>query len=96
MNNQNYIGAGAEYSQGMSILANTGILISAPSKNKEDIKKEIHNIQVDVEGGEYIFLRTERVSMLSSHHQLGVVDQITGEDESSANSNSDHRPFCTR
>ena len=69
------------------------MLISAPCKDEEDVEKEVHDVQVDVERSEDVFLRTEGVGMISSHHQLGVVDQITGEEESSANSNPDHHLF---
>ena len=72
------------------------MLISAPSKDEEDVEKEVHNVQVDVERSEDVLLRTEGVGMLSPHHQLGVVDQVTGEDQSSANTDPDHRPFCSR
>ena len=72
------------------------MLISAPCKDEEDVEKEVHDVQVDVERSEDVLLRTEGVGMISSHHQLGVVDQITGEYESSANTDPDHRPFCSR
>ena len=54
-------------------------LISASSEYEEDVKKEVDNVQVDVESSKDVFLRTEGVGMTPSHHQLGVVDQITGE-----------------
>ena len=72
------------------------MLISASSKYEEDVKKEVDNVQVDVESSEDVFLRTEGVGMISSHHQLSVVDQITGEYQSSANTDPDHGPFCSR
>ena len=72
------------------------MLISAPCEDEEDVEKEVHDVQVDVERSEDVFLRTEGVGMISSHHQLCVVDQITGEYQSSANTDPDHGPFCSR
>ena len=60
---------------------------------EEDVPEEVDYVQIDVEGSEDVFLRTEGVGMISSHHQLGVVDQITGEYESSANTDPDHHLF---
>ena len=74
-------------------LAKLRLLISAPSKYEEDVDKEVDNVQVDVESSEDVFLRAERVLVFPSHHQLGVVDEITGEDESSANADPDHCPL---
>jgi len=70
------------------------MLISASGKYEEYVEEEVDDVQVDVERSEDVFLRTERVGVLPSHHQLCVVHQITGEDQSSGNSNPDHRPFA--
>ena len=72
------------------------MLVSASGKYEEDVQKEVHYVQVDVERGENVFLRTERVGVFPSHHQLGVVDEVAGENQSSGNSNADHRPLCGR
>ena len=77
-------------------LAKLRLLISAPSKYEEDVDKEVDNVQVDVESSEDVFLRAERVLVFPSHHQLCVVHQVTGEDQSSTNSNPDHCPLCSR
>ena len=57
------------------------MLISAPCKDEEDVEKEVHDVQVDVERSEDVLLRTEGVFVFPPHHDLGVVDQVEREDQ---------------
>ena len=41
------------------------------------------NVHVEVEGSEDVLLWTEGVAVLPSDHQLGVVHDVQGEDETS-------------
>ena len=49
--------------------------------NAEDISEEVDDVQVEVEGRKDVLLRAEGVLVLPSHHDLGVVDQVEGEDD---------------
>ena len=51
------------------------------SKNREEVEEEVDDVQVEVEGREDVLLRTEGVLVFAAQHDLGVVDQVEGEDE---------------
>ena len=59
---------------------------------EEDVPEEVDDVQVDVEGGEDVFLRTESVLVFAAHHELSVVDNVEREDESSDTAIAQHHP----
>ena len=56
-------------------------LIFGPPEDGEDVEEEVDDVQVEVEGGEDVFLRAERVLVLAPEHQLGVVHDVQREDD---------------
>ena len=60
--------------------------------NEENVSEEVDDVQVDVEGCEDVLLRTEGVLVFPAHHELSVVDDVKGEDESSNTAVAQHQP----
>ena len=47
----------------------------------QDVEEEVDDVQVEVESGEDVLLRAERVLVLAPEHQLGVVHDVQREDD---------------
>lgn len=58
------------------------ILVSGGTNDGQNVQEDVDYIQVQVEGCEDVFLGGDAVLVLASHHQLGVVDQVEGEQQS--------------
>lgn len=54
-----------------------------PSKETQDVDEDHDDVHVDVEGSEYVFFWRNTVFMITSHHELSIIDQVHGEEESS-------------
>lgn len=57
--------------------------IACDSNDLQYIKKQSDDIDVQIQRGEDVFLRTERILLMPTHHELSVHDQVETEDESS-------------
>jgi len=60
------------------------------SNDLQNIKEQSDDIDVQIQCSKDILLRVDRILLLTSHHQLGVHDQIQSEDEST--DTSVHQP----
>ena len=60
----------------MSALA---VLIATLTDDGENEKEEVDDVEVEVESGEDVFLRRDRVLVLSANHQLSVKHQVLQE-----------------
>ena len=79
----------------------TGVRLLVPAtagyaNYEEDVSEEVDDVQVDVEGGEDVFLRAESVLVLPPHHELGVVHDVQREDQSSDTAVAQHDPPARR
>ena len=59
------------------------------SHNHQDVHEQVDHVQVDVQGGEDVFLGAEGVLVAAAHHQLGVIHDVQGENQGSGRSISD-------
>lgn len=57
-------------------------LTARVANDGEDVSEKIDHIQVDVEGGEDVFLRRDGVLVFAADHQLHVEHQVEAEEES--------------
>lgn len=56
-------------------------LLTTTASNTKDVDEEVDNVEVQVEGGEDIFLiRRDGVLVFPAHHQLRVIHQVEGEE----------------
>ena len=70
-------------------------LLVSPTRypdDEEDVPEEVDDVQVDVEGGKDVFLRTEGVLVFAAHHELCVVHDVQREDQSSDTAVAQHHP----
>ena len=56
-------------------------LFLSSTKDGEEVKEEVDDVQVEVEGGEDVLLGAERVLVIAAEHDLGVVDDVQREDD---------------
>ena len=75
----------------------TGVRLLVPATAgyadyEEDVPEEVDDVQVDVEGGEDVLLRAESVLVFAAHHELCVVHNVQGEDQSSDTAVAQHDP----
>ena len=68
------------------------MLIFGPPEDGQDVEEEVDDVQLEVEGGEDVLLRAERVLVLAPEHQLGVVHKVEGEHQGTGGSVPDHGP----
>ena len=56
-------------------------LFLSSAKDGKEIKEEVDDVQVKVQGGEDVLLGTEGVLVVAAEHDLGVVDDVQREDD---------------
>lgn len=55
-------------------IARSCTLVACFAQNGQNVNENVDDIQVDVEGGENVFFRRNRVLVVAADHQLRVVD----------------------
>jgi len=58
-------------------------LTARQSDDGQYVHEDVDDVQVEVEGGEDVLLRTDGVLMIATQHQLGIVYQVNGKEHRS-------------
>ena len=57
---------------------------SVSSKNSEEIKEKVDDIKVKVKSSKDILLRADGIFMISPNHDLSIIDDVEGENDSTS------------
>ena len=72
--------------EGNSVAEVTVLVALGKPNQPEDEQEDVDDVEIESQGCEDVLLRRDGVLVVTSHHHLGVVDQVEGEDESSSSS----------
>lgn len=62
------------------------VLVPTNTDDGQDVQEDVDDVQVQVEGCEDVLLGGDAVLVLAAHHQLRVVHQVDGEQQSAEGS----------
>ena len=67
------------------------VLVPAVTNDGQDVHEQVDDVKIEIEGSKDILLRTERVLVGATNHQLGIVDDVQTENDA-ANSSINQVP----
>ena len=70
----------------------TVFLISWRTNDAQDVNEDVDNVKVQVESSKDVLFGRDTIFVLSSHHQLSIVNNIKREYKSSQGSITNHNP----